>query len=889
MTQDPMTQDPMTQPDPRLPSHVVPSRYQLELEPDLDAATFLGSVVIDVEILEATDEIVCNAAELEISSASIQLGDGTRIIPDHHLDADTERLHLALPTSLSTSLPTSLSTSLPTSLSTEIPAGPARIELTFSGILNDRLRGFYRSTYQDDDGASHTIATTQFESTDARRAFPCWDEPAYKATFATTLVVDQEHLAVSNTSVVRESFPDPDRRRVTFAETMPMSTYLVAFVVGPLEVSDPVEVDGVPLRVVHRPGRGHLTPFALDVASHGLRWFSDYYAIPYPSDKVDLVAIPDFASGAMENLGCITFREVLLLIDPETATQPELQTAAAVINHELAHMWFGDLVTMRWWEGIWLNEAFATFMETACTDAYRPDWQVWTTFSRGRSAAFATDALGSTRPIEYPVRNPAEAEGMFDILTYEKGASLVRMLEQHLGVERFRDGVRHYLSTHAYANTDTSDLWDCLEATSGEPVRRIMDGWIYQGGYPLVELTETAHGVSVSQRRFALDPHESDGRRWSVPLRIRTRRSSHERGGDRRHGRSHGRSHGPETRFLLDGPAATLTGLSVDDIVTVNAGSSGFFRVRPTRRAVAAAVSGGLTPGERHAVLDDAWALTVAGELNAQEFWNTALGFVDEDDLTVWQALAGALGHLKRLVDDEPAHAGPDERFNDRVSTLANLALDRIGLQPGDGDDDRGRELRATLVVLLGTVADDPEMIAASPQLRHHRDATLATAALTVVAHHGTRADFDEIRAASKQARDPQNEQRNLRALTDFRDTALMDELLEAVVTGEIRSQDGPYLIRRALINRNTGGHVWAFVASHWDQLTDKFPSNSVARMLEGIVMLDTAEQVAAVSDFLATHPVRQGAKQIAQHLERQRINAAFRTRVQQSGIALRA
>ena len=230
-----------------------------------------------------------------------------------------------------------------------------------------------------------------------------------------------------------------------------MSTYLVAFVVGPLEITDPVDVDGVPVRVVHRPGRGHLTPYALDVASHGLRWFSDYYAIPYPSDKVDLVAIPDFASGAMENLGCITFREVLLLIDPETATQPELQTAAAVINHELAHMWFGDLVTMKWWEGIWLNEAFATFMETACTDAYRPDWQVWTTFSRGRSAAYATDALGSTRPIEYPVRNPAEAEGMFDILTYEKGASLVRMLEQYLGVERFRDGVRHYLSTHAYA------------------------------------------------------------------------------------------------------------------------------------------------------------------------------------------------------------------------------------------------------------------------------------------------------------------------------------------------------------------------------------------------------------------------------------------------------
>ena len=865
MTHDPSTHDPMTRRDPRLPTHVVPSRYQLELEPDLAAATFFGSVAIDVEILEATDEIVCNAAELEISSASIQLADGSRTTPDYRLDEGAERLHLTLPN--------------------DAPAGLATIELTFAGILNDRLRGFYRSTYQDDDGTSQTIATTQFESTDARRAFPCWDEPAYKATFATTLVVDPQHLAVSNTAVVRESFPDPNRRRVTFAETMPMSTYLVAFVVGPLEVTGPVEVDGVPVRVVHRPGLGHLTTYALDVASHGLRWFADYYAIPYPSDKVDLVAVPDFASGAMENLGCITFREVLLLIDPETAAQPELQTAAAVINHELAHMWFGDLVTMKWWEGIWLNEAFATFMETACTDAYRPDWQVWTTFSRGRAAAFATDALGSTRAIEYPVRNPAEAEGMFDVLTYEKGASLVRMLEQYLGAERFRDGVRHYLSTHAYANTETSDLWDCLEATSGEPVRRIMDGWILQGGYPLVELTETAHGVSASQRHFALDPTRSNDQLWAVPLSIRAHRSAHEDGEARPHGKTHGSTHGPATRFLLDGPAATLTGRSADDIVTVNADASGFFRARPTPGAVEAAVSRDLAPSERHAVLDDAWALTVAGELGAPEFLATALGFVDEDDLTVWQALAGALGHLKRLTGDEPAQVS---EFDRRVGALANLALDRIGLLPGDSDDDRVRELRATLVVLLGTVADDPGIIAASPELRRHHDATLATAALTVVAHHGTRTDFDEIRAASKQAPDPQTEQRNLRALADFRDATLTDELLEAIVSGETRTQDGPYLIRRALINPYVGSHVWAFVASHWDRLTAGFPSNSVARMLEGIVMLDTAEQVAAVAGLLAANPVPQGAKQVAQHLERQRINAAFRARVQQSGLGLR-
>ncbi|MDE0066353.1 MAG: M1 family metallopeptidase [Acidimicrobiaceae bacterium] len=852
----------MTQSDPRLPTHVVPSRYQIELEPDLDSATFFGSVAIEVEILEATDEIVCNAAELDVKSASIVLANGDRITPEYRLDADAERLHLTLATNAN--------------------PGTAHIELTFSGILNDRLRGFYRSTYKDEDGREQTIATTQFQSTDARRAFPCWDEPAYKATFATTLVVDQDHLAISNTAVVRETSAAGDKRRVSFAETMPMSTYLVAFVVGPLELTEPTDVDGVGVRVVHRPGQGHLTAFALDVASHALRWFSEYYAIPYPSDKVDLVAIPDFAFGAMENLGCVTFREVLLLIDPESATQPELQTAAAVINHELAHMWFGDLVTMKWWEGIWLNEAFATFMEVSCSDAYRPDWDVWTTFCRGRSAAFATDALKATRPIEYPVVTPSEAEGMFDILTYEKGASVVRMLEQHLGADRFRDGVRHYLTTHAYANTETGDLWDSLETTSGEPVRRIMDGWIYQGGYPLVELTETPHGAAVSQQPFALDPagaldtSEADDRTWAVPLQTR--------------GPGVGRD--DSERFLLDGPAATLTGRSIDDFVTANADASGFFRVLPNPGMIAAAVSGELNASERHAVVDDAWALTVAGRMSAQSFLETALRFVDENDLAVWQALSGAFRTLRRFVDGD---AGSTSRYTRDVGELARGALHRIGLQPDDNDDDTGtgndraRELRATLVSVLGTVADDPEIIAASPKLRHDPDATLAAAALTVVAHNGGRAEFDEIRAASAEASDPQTEQRNLRALADFRDAALAEELLEAIVSGDVRTQDGPYLIRRALTNQTVGAHVWAFVASHWDLLTTRFPSNSVARMLEGIVMLDTGDQVAAVAEFLADHPVPQGRRQVAQHLERQRINAAFRSRVRQSEFWLRS
>jgi puromycin-sensitive aminopeptidase len=330
---------------------------------------------------------------------------------------------------------------------------------------------------------SHTIATTQFESVDARRAFPCWDEPDRKAVFEVTLTIDRDVEAFSNSPIV-DVRRVGDKNMVRFSPTMKMSTYLVAFVVGQLETTETVDVDGVPLRVVFTPGKRKLADFALAIGVFSLRFFTEYFNIPYPGEKVDLVAIPDFAAGAMENLGCITFRDTALLIDPSSAARAELERVADVVAHELAHMWFGDLVTMGWWEGIWLNEAFATFMETLCVDAFRPSWDRWVGFAPSREAALAIDGVHATRPIEYPVGPPKEAEGMFDLLTYEKGCAVLRMLEQHIGPEVFRDGVRTYLKAHAYANTVTTDLWDALEEASGAPVRDVMNTFILQGGHP---------------------------------------------------------------------------------------------------------------------------------------------------------------------------------------------------------------------------------------------------------------------------------------------------------------------------------------------------------------------------------------------------------------------
>ncbi|MGB6058993.1 MAG: M1 family metallopeptidase, partial [Microthrixaceae bacterium] len=432
----------------RLPVSARPSRYRIELSPDLDNARFAGSVDISIDVSAPIDALVLNSVDLEIDSATL---DGDRSL---RVDFDPESERVTF------------------TPEQQIKVGPVELHVEFRGVLNDKLLGFYRSTFEHKDPVTgqvskRDLAVTQFESTHARRAFPCFDEPEMKATFETSLVIDRDLFAVSNGAEVSRSELADGRVRVQFAETMIMSTYLVAFVVGPLVATEPRMVAGVdgkiPLRVVHPPGSEHLCEFALDVAEAALKFYEDYYGIAYPGDKVDLVAVPDFAFGAMENLGCITFREVLLLVDPSEATQPELQRVADVINHELAHMWFGDLVTMKWWNGIWLNEAFATFMEITASDAFRPDWDVWTNFGLARTVAFDTDALQSTRPIEFKVDSPADAEAMFDILTYEKGASVVRMLEQYLGAETFRSGISAYLKNHAYSTTETTDLWDALE------------------------------------------------------------------------------------------------------------------------------------------------------------------------------------------------------------------------------------------------------------------------------------------------------------------------------------------------------------------------------------------------------------------------------------------
>ena len=496
--------------------------------------------------------------------------------------------------------------------------GEWTLRLRFRGTLNDRLVGFYRSRY-DDEGSAYVIAATHFEATDARMCFPCWDEPDLKATFGVTRRRGGGLTALSNAPEVERTSLADGRVQVRFADTM--VDVDVPRLRGRRQAGRDRAVDahGVPVRVACRPGKEHLTGFAVEVGVFSLDWFADYYDIPYPEAKLDQAAIPDFAQGAMENTGLVTYRETLLLMDDALATPAERLDVAETIAHELAHMWFGDLVTMRWWNGIWLNEAFATFMSYLCVDAMEPEWRVFDAFQRIRANAFEVDALESTRPIEYPVHSPDDASGMFDTLTYTKGGAVLRMLEQWLGHERFRDGIRRYLRTHAYGNTETHDLWDALEEETGEPVRRIMDAWIFQPGYPAI--TVRRDGESIRLRPAALQP--------VAPERSDDLAGAADRPAGRR-GRRTGR---PRARR---GATASSSRWSAEDAVVIgNAGGASFVRVfydDELRDRLTARAFTDLTPAERQWLVDDAWASVVAGDASASSFIDLVAGFSQETD-----------------------------------------------------------------------------------------------------------------------------------------------------------------------------------------------------------------------------------------------------------------
>jgi puromycin-sensitive aminopeptidase len=494
----------------KLPNNISPVKYELTIKPDLESFVFEGKEIIKVKISKKTKEIILHSKDIKISTAEIIQNKKSQFA-DIKYDEKTETVKF--------------------SFKNEISKGKADLIVVFEGIINDNLRGFYKSTYTL-NGEKKNLATTQFEATDARRAFPCFDEPAQKAIFDVSLIIPGEKTAISNTLPLSIKEHEGGYKIVKFSPTPVMSTYLLAFIIGDFEyIEGWTKNKKVRVRVFTTNGKKHQARFALKVAIKSLEFYNKYFDIPYPLNTLDLIAIPDFESAAMENWGAVTFRETAILVDEEHTSLSNKQWISIVIAHEIAHQWFGNLVTMHWWTDLWLNEGFASYMENLCVDYMFPDWHIWDLYLADRyQVALRLDSLANSHPIEVEVHHPSEISEIFDMVSYAKGSAVIRMVAEYIGYEKFRDGLRYYLKKHSYKNTHTKDLWEAFERVSGKPIKKMMQNWTQKTGYPIISLLKKGENFEIRQDRFLssrISAKKTVGKTiWQVPIRYENNNSN---------------------------------------------------------------------------------------------------------------------------------------------------------------------------------------------------------------------------------------------------------------------------------------------------------------------------------------------------------------------------
>ena len=826
---------------------MIPVHYDLHLEPDVDTFTFQGSVSIRLGITETLNEIILNSAEIDIKSVVLR-GQGSDIqITDITHDDEYDRATLTLASAAT--------------------PGTYDLEISYAGLINDQLRGLYRSIYRDKDGAEHVIATSQCQSTDARRIFPCWDEPDMKATFKTTMVVADGLEAYSNGAEVSRTKLEDGRVRFEFTPTMKMSTYLLAFIVGPFEATEPVVARGIPIRIIVPKGNLHLTEVALENAVFCFEYLSDYYGIPYPGDKLDHIAIPDFAAGAMENVGLITYRDAYLIFDRAKASQGELQACLDVIGHEIAHQWFGNLVTMKWWEGAWLNEAFASFMELKATDAMKPEWKRWLAFNNLEIPwAMGTDQLVTTRPIEFEVNSPTEVDEMFDSITYGKGSAVLRMIEQFIGEEEFRTGVGNYLRKHEYANTVTSDLWEGLDGASDWPVGEIMNTWVYQRGFPQIDVRVVPEGIELSQHRYLAIPDESDTTVWDVPVQLR--------------GVIAGQPF--EKKVLLTADETVIPLESAVDYVIANAGGHGFYRSRYSEDLFASLLHhlDTLDDIERYSLVSDTWAMVRSSQVPASDFLDLVGKFGDETEHAIWSVIVGGLAALRH-------HAlAPETRpaFESFVRDLVTPALSRLGWEGAVDESDLTRKLRGDLIVALGNLGNDPDTVARARQVAAQvldgvdLDPEVSTAALSVYSHHGDAKEYEALWSAYQGTSAPTEKVRFLRSVAGVGVEDLAVSTVDKIVEGDVRTQDGFWVLAR-LLSGEAGPAVWQSARTRWERILEAMPGMTRPRVVEGLPALSQPEVAADVRGFFAEHPIPEATRALSQKLELLDANVLLRER----------
>ena len=767
----------------RLYTQFQPSEYGLAFTIDPAALTFSGTVMIrGKKTGRPSERITFHQKELKITAATItkhnkkgdQYHEVSRI--NNQDSYDEVRLHAA----------------------EVLYPGDYTITMDFEGTITRPMNGIYPSFFKHDAVDKRLIAT-QFESHHAREAFPCIDEPEAKATFDLTLITPEVQTIIANTPI--KSQETASGKLVTSFETTPkMSTYLLAFVFGELGSLEATTKDGVLVRSFATPDNVKYTQFALDCAVKTLEFYNEYFDIPYPLAKCDFIALPDFASGAMENWGCITFREQALLVDPKNTSLHLKQYVANVVAHELTHQWFGNLVTMRWWTDLWLNESFASWMSYLAVDHLFPEWKVWTQFIVDEQlAALKQDSLENTHPIQVAINHPDEIRTIFDAISYEKGASVLLMLHEYIGAEAFRDGLRVYLKRHAYANTESTDLWQAWEEVAAKPITEFMTSWVSQSGYPIIYADTSDTQQTLLQERFYLNPAiTKEPTIWPVPL-------------------------SPNDGLIIHDTKTEISYEPLGDKISyLNPGRTSFCRVvyNSEHLEKLKTIVPGLKPVDRLGLLSDTFEAAKAGYTSTLDALKLLEAYADEDSIVVWDIISGNLGAIRLVMDDAMLR----ESMRPFVRKLVAKQLARLGWEEKDSDSHFDTLLRPSILGLASfgedpTVVDEAKKRFAAAKTSEDIHPDLRGVIYGTVARLGSVAEFDKLLALHDTSTNSEERVTIAAALTNFEQSVLIAKSLALITSDKVRLQDAPYWIAYSFMNRYARTATWEWLQSNWDWL----------------------------------------------------------------------
>ncbi|KAM0895716.1 hypothetical protein ACQ4PT_023655 [Festuca glaucescens] len=838
----------------RLPRFAAPHHYELRLRPDLVACTFSGSVAITVAVSASTRFLVLNAADLSINSASIRF---QALAPTEVVFFKEDGV-------------------LVLGFAKPLPFGEGVLKMDFTGTLNDQMRGFYRSKYQY-KGKERNMAVTQFESVDARRCFPCWDEPAFKAKFKLTLEVPSELTALSNMPVANTTVAGPIKT-IRYQESPLMSTYLVAIVVGLFEYVEGVTAKGTRVRVYTQVGKSSQGKFALDVGVKSLNLYKDYFGTPFPLPKMDMVAIPDFAAGAMENYGLVTYREVALLFDDKSSSASSKQNVAITVAHELAHQWFGNLVTMEWWTHLWLNEGFATWVSHLAVDSFFPQWNIWTQFLDSTTTALRLDSLEESHPIEVEIHHASEVDQIFDAISYEKGASVIRMLHSYLGADRFQKALASYIKKYAYSNAKTEDLWAVFEKETGEPVKDLMTSWTKQKGYPVINAKLKGNDMELEQAQFLLDGSSGSGM-WIVPIT------------------SGCGAYDTQKKFLLKLKRDKLVIASQcgdrkkggNFWTKLNINGTGFYRVKYDDELGAALQNAletkKLSLMDRIGIVDDSHALSMARQQTLASLLRLLYCYRGEADYSVLSHINSVTASISKIsVDATPGLAGDIKQL---LIKILLAPAEKLGWDPKNGESHLDVMLRPMLLIALVQLGHGKTINEGVRRFNifiRDRNTSLLppdtrkAAYLAVMQNvsSSNRSGYDALRKLYKESAEGEERLRVLGILSSCRDKGIVLDSLNLIFTNEVRSQDA-YLVVRGL-QTEAREIAWNWLKENWERILKTVSVSSlVGDFIKGIVPLFTSnEKAAEVSKFFATRTMPGFERTLKQSLENVRISARW-------------